>query len=159
MPSLFKSPKIKSLRQLKRLVSEAKQKGKRVVLANGCFDLIHVGHIRYLEAAKKKGDMLIVALNSDRSVSQLKGSARPLLPAAERDFILIFDEPRVDNILRQLRPDVHVKGSDYRRSTVPERETTKELGIKVAIVGGPKIRSTSTIIRRLAKKLAAGENK
>ncbi len=169
MPSLFKSPKIKSLRQLKRLVSEAKQKGKRVVLANGCFDLIHVGHIRYLEAAKKKGDVLIVALNSDRSVSQLKGPARPLLPAEERafilssfwfvDYVIIFDESRVDNLLRQLQPDVHVKGSDYRRSTVPERETAKQLGIKVAIVGGPKIRSTSTIIRRLAKKLAAGENK
>jgi len=167
MPSLLKSAKIKSLRRLKQIVAESKQRGERIVLANGCFDLIHAGHIRYLQAAKRMGHRLIVAINSDRSVKEIKGVGRPLLPAKERAFILasfwfvdyvtIFNEKRVDKVLETLQPDIHVKGSDYRLETVPERETAKRLGIKVAIVGGPKIRSTSTVIQDVARKLAARE--
>lgn len=168
MPSPLKSPKIKSLKALKKIVAEAKKKGKKVVLANGCFDLIHIGHIRYLRAAKKKGDLLIVAINSDRSISQLKGKGRPLLPEKERafivasfwfvDYVTIFNQTRVDHLLQQLRPDIHAKGSDYRPETVPEKDTAQKLGIKVAIVGGPKIRSTSHIIQNLAKKFSQAQS-
>lgn len=164
MPSLLKSPKIKSLRLLKKIVAEARNKGKKVVLANGCFDLIHVGHIRYLQAARKKGDLLVVAINSDRSIRQLKGKIRPLLPEKERafiiasfwfvDYVTIFHQTRVDHLLQVLRPDIHAKGSDYRPNTVPEKDTARKLGIKVAIVGGPKIRSTSHIIQKLAFKFS-----
>jgi len=146
-------------------VAEAHLEGKKVVLANGCFDLIHVGHIRYLQAARKKGDMLIVAINSDRSVRRLKGPGRPLLPEKERAFILasfwfvdyvtIFHKTTVDHILEKLQPDLHAKGSDYQPETVPEKETARRLGIKVAIVGGPKIRSTSTVIKNLARKFTS----
>jgi len=165
MPSKLDSPKIKSLAALSQIVSEAHREGKKVVLANGCFDLIHAGHIRYLQAARKKGDLLIVAINSDRSVRQLKGPGRPLLPEKERayilasfwfvDYVTIFHQITVDHILEQLRPDIHAKGSDYRPQTVPEKETARRLGIKVAIVGGPKIRSTSTIIKNLARKFSS----
>lgn len=164
MPLPFRSPKIKSIRSLKKSVAQARQAGQSIVLANGCFDLIHVGHIRYLKAAKKKGDLLVVALNSDRSVRQLKGADRPFLNEQERafiiasfwfvDYVTIFDSLRVDRLLRILRPDWHVKGSDYTRATVPEKDTAKKLGIKTAIVGGPKVRSTSSLIRSIAGKIA-----
>lgn len=164
MPSPLKSPKIKTLRALKKIVAEARQKGKKVVLANGCFDLIHSGHIRYLQAARKKGDLLVVGINSDRSVSRLKGQGRPLLSEKERafivasfwfvDYVTIFNQTRVDHLLQQLRPDIHAKGSDYKPETVPEKGTAQKLGIKVAIVGGPKIRSTSHIIQNLARKFS-----
>ncbi len=168
MPSLLKSPKIKSLRSLKKIVAEARKKGKKVVLANGCFDLIHIGHIRYLQAARKKGDILVVAINSDRSIKKLKGQGRPLLSEKERafiiasfwfvDYVTIFNQTRVDNLLKALRPDIHAKGSDYRPETVPEIDTARKLGIKVAIVGGPKIRSTSHIIQNLVKKFSSPKN-
>lgn len=164
MPLALKSPKIKSLGALKRIVAQAHSQGKKVVLANGCFDLIHVGHIRYLLAAKKRGDILIVAINSDRSVRKLKGPGRPFLSEKERayilasfwfvDYVTIFHQKTVDQVLEKLRPDIHAKGSDYRPETVPEKETAKKLGIKIAIVGGPKIKSTSTIAKRLIKKFA-----
>ena len=155
--------KVKSLTELRRIVAAEKAKGKTVVLANGCFDLFHVGHIRYLRAAKAKGDVLIVALNSDASVRKLKGKGRPILPQRERadilaafsfvDYVTAFDEPMVTKVLLALKPDFHVKGSDYSRETVPERDTVKSYGGRVAIVGGPKIRNTSQIIRDIAAKM------
>lgn len=153
--------KLKTLRELKKIVASLKAAGKVVVLANGCFDLFHVGHIRYLREARAMGDCLIVALNSDDSVRKLKGRGRPILPQAERaeiltafsfvDYVTIFEEPTVATILRELRPDIHAKGADYTPETVPEREVVREYGGRVAIVGGPKIRNTSEIIKRIAK--------
>jgi len=136
--------------------------GQRIVLANGCFDLIHVGHIRYLQEAKKQGDILVVALNSDSSIKKLKGKGRPILKEQERveiigsftfvDYITIFEQLNVENILRALKPDVHAKGSDYTRDTVPEKETVKEYGGEIAITGGPKVRSTSEILNDIASE-------
>jgi len=148
------------LTELVPIVGRLKRKGLRVVLANGCFDLVHAGHIRYLEAARRRGDVLIVAINSDASVRRLKGRGRPILPARERaeilgafaavDYVTIFAEPNVERILRALEPHVHAKGSDYSKATVPERETVKAYGGAIAITGGPKIRNTTDIIGRIA---------
>jgi len=153
--------KLKTLSRLGKIIASERAAGKVVVLANGCFDIFHVGHIRYLREAKARGDLLIVALNSDKSVKKLKGMGRPILPQAERaeilaafsfvDYITIFDEPTVEKILRQLKPDIHAKGSDYTEESVPERETVREYGGRVAIVGGPKVRNTSDIIQRIAR--------
>ncbi len=151
--------KIKTLSELRKIVASEKAKGKTIVLANGCFDLFHVGHIRYLRGARAKGDLLVVGLNSDRSVRRLKGRGRPILPQQERaeilaafsfvDYVVIFSEPNVEKLLLSLKPDSHVKGSDYSEDTVPEREIVKAYGGKVAIAGGPKIRDTSKIIERI----------
>jgi len=153
--------KLYTLDQLIPLIQAEKEKGKTIVLTNGCFDLIHIGHIRYLQAAKKNGDILIVALNSDTSVQTLKGSGRPLLNEKERaeiisalyfvDYITIFSEPNVEKILLTLKPHIHAKGSDYTQETVPEKDTVKSYGGKIAITGGPKIRSTSEIILAVKK--------
>lgn len=158
--------KLYSLDQLSILIQEKKAAGKTVVLANGCFDLIHIGHIRYLQAAKKNGDVLVVALNSDASVRRLKGKGRPLLDEKERaeiisalyfvDYITIFSEPTVEKILLTLKPHIHAKGSDYTKDTVPEKDTVKSYGGKIAITGGPKIRSTSDIIKAV-KEAAAND--
>lgn len=131
-------------------------------MANGCFDLIHAGHIRYLKEAKKRGDILVVALNSDSSVRRLKGRGRPILGERERaeilssfffvDYLTIFKEPNVAKVLLALKPDVHAKGSDYTKKTVPERETVRGYGGQIAITGGPKIRSTSQVIPRILAK-------
>lgn len=155
--------KLKPISELRRTIAALKAKGKTVVLANGCFDLFHVGHIRYLRAAKSKGDILVVAINSDSSVRKLKGPGRPILPQEERaeilaafsfvDFVTIFDEPTVAEVLLALKPDIHVKGSDYTRRTVPERNTVKSYGGRVAIVGGPKIRNTSQVIRDIRARM------
>jgi len=155
--------KFKTLPQLQKIVRSERNKGKIIVLANGCFDLIHAGHIRYLREAKKHGDILVVALNSDASVRKLKGRGRPILPERERaeilasfsdvDYLIIFDEPDVKNILLSLKPDVHAKGSDYTKKSVPERETVLGYGGKIAIAGGPKIRSTSEVIPRILLKM------
>jgi rfaE bifunctional protein nucleotidyltransferase chain/domain len=154
--------KILSLDELIPIIEKHKQDGDRVVLANGCFDLIHVGHVRYLKESKKQGDVLIVALNSDSSVRKLKGSGRPILLEKERgeiiaafhfvDYVTFFDEPNVERLLLTLKPHVHAKGSDYTVDTVPERETVKEYGGEVAITGGPKIKSTSEVIKDIADK-------
>ncbi len=130
--------------------------GKRIVLTNGCFDVLHVGHIRYLSGARREGDVLVVAINSDSSERSLKGPGRPILPERARgelvaalvdvDYVLIFDEPNVEPLLRQLRPHVHAKGTDYTAATVPEREVAAELGIRVAIAGDPKNHSTRDLI-------------
>ncbi len=153
----MKSKKFKTLPQLKKIIAREKKKGKRIVLANGCFDLFHIGHIRYLREARRAGDLLVVGLNSDSSVRRLKGKDRPILNQEERaeilsafsmvDYLTIFGELNVEKILLALKPDVHAKGSDYTARTVPERETVKSYGGKIAIVGGPKVRSTSVLIR------------
>jgi rfaE bifunctional protein nucleotidyltransferase chain/domain len=155
--------KLKSLSALRRIVQAEKGKGKVVVLANGCFDLFHAGHIRYLRAAKAKGDILVVAINSDRSVRKLKGKGRPILAERERaeilssfsfvDYVTIFDQPTVAEVLLAIKPDIQVKGSDYTKRTVPERDTVRGYGGRVAIVGGPKIRNTSDVIKSIAAKL------
>jgi rfaE bifunctional protein nucleotidyltransferase chain/domain len=152
--------KLKTLSELKKIVSAAKAGDKTVVLANGCFDLFHVGHVRYLRGAKARGDILVVALNSDGSVRRLKGKGRPILPQRERaeilaafsfvDYVTIFREPNVEKILLALKPEVHAKGSDYTKGTVPERETVRKYGGRVAIAGGPKVRDASEIIKRIA---------
>lgn len=151
-----------SLAHLEEIVDREKTKGKRIVLANGCFDLIHVGHIRYLKEAKTQGDVLIVALNSDPSVHNLKGKGRPILNEKERveiissfyfvDYVTVFDELNVEHILRTLKPHVHAKGSDYTKETVPERETVLSYGGEIAITGGPKVKNTSDISSKIALK-------
>jgi rfaE bifunctional protein nucleotidyltransferase chain/domain len=134
---------------------------RRIVLANGCFDLLHVGHVRYLEAAKVRGDTLVVALNTDESVRAAKGPGRPVIPLAERaellgalrcvDFVTAFPEATLERTLRLLRPDVHAKGTDYTLASVPERAIDHELGIEIAICGDPKDHSSSALAARLAR--------
>lgn len=136
--------------------------GKRVVLANGCFDILHVGHVRYLEGAKSEGEVLVVAVNSDESVRKIKGPGRPVLNEAARaqlvaalkcvDYVTIFEEPDVTALLTSLRPDVHAKGTDYTLDTVPERETSKNLGVRIAIVGDAKNHSTRDLLARLTNQ-------
>lgn len=160
--------KLHTLDQLKKILQVKRQEGKRIVLANGGFDLIHVGHIRYLKEAKKEGDILLVALNSDSSVRKLKGPGRPILAEDERseiissfyfvDYVIIFSEDTVNNILRTLKPDVHAKGSDYTKETVPERSTVLEYGGKIAITGGPKVRSASDLFHLITSKIDSAEN-
>jgi len=155
--------KIYSLDKLKPIIEKHKLDGEKIVLANGCFDLIHVGHVRYLKESKKQGDVLVVALNSDSSVRKLKGKARPILLEKERaeiiasfyfvDYVTFFNEAKVEQVLLALKPQVHAKGSDYTVDTVPERETVKKYGGETAITGGPKIKSTSEVIREIAAKL------
>lgn len=134
--------------------------GDRIVLANGCFDLLHVGHVRYLEAAKAEGDVLVVAINSDASVRRNKPDGlRPLMPEDERaailqalrmvDYVTIFDEPTADALLAALRPDVHAKGTDYTPERIPERATVADYGGRIAIVGDPKTHSTTELIARI----------
>lgn len=133
----------------------------RVVLANGCFDLLHPGHVRYLQDARSRGDFLIVALNSDASVRAIKDPGRPFMPLAERaeivgalrcvDAVTSFDEADLETTLRVLRPDVHAKGSDYTAASVPEASIDRELGIEIAICGDPKDHSTSNLLRRIAR--------
>lgn len=144
------------------IIQGHKKRGERIVLTNGCFDLIHVGHVRYLKEAKDKGDILIVALNSDSSVRKLKGKGRPLLNQEERveiissfsfvDYIILFEEPNVVKILLAIEPDIHAKGSDYTTETVPEKDTVKGYGGKIAITGGPKVRSTSRLLEEIDTK-------
>lgn len=142
--------------QLARELREIREDGSRVVLANGCFDLLHVGHVRYLADARSRGDMLVVAINSDASVRRLKGAGRPLVPEGERaelllalrsvDRVCVFDEPDLEATLRELRPDVHAKGTDYSVESVPEAAVDRELGIEIAICGDPKDHSTSALL-------------
>lgn len=143
-----------------RLAAES-ARGRRVVLANGCFDLVHVGHLRYLEAARARGDVLVVALNSDESVRAAKGPGRPRVPLAERaellcglrcvDFVTSFPEATLEHTLRLLRPAVHAKGTDYTPASVPERAVDLELGIEIAICGDPKEHSSSALHARLGR--------
>lgn len=142
---------------LRRQVQRWRQAGEHITLANGCFDLLHVGHVRYLHAAKELGGRLIVAINSDDSVRSLKGEGRPLMPAEERaeilaalsdvDAVVIFPERDVRALISEIRPDVQAKGTDYTADSVPEADTVREYGGEVAIVGDPKNHSASEIIR------------
>lgn len=151
--------KLKTLPQLEKIIAAERKKGRKIVLANGCFDLFHVGHVRYLKEARRRGDLLVVALNSDSSVRRLKGKSRPILKQNERaeilssfyfvDYVTIFPEMNVEKVLLALKPDIHAKGSDYTKDTVPERATVKSYGGTVAIAGGPKVRSTSKLLRAI----------
>ncbi len=151
--------KIGSLEQIRSRVLEARGAGLRVALANGCFDVLHVGHVRYLEAAKREADLLVVGVNGDQSVRRLKGEGRPVQPEDDRarlvaalravDLVLLFQEDDVSGLLLALRPEVHCKGTDYTVDTVPEREVVRSYGGRVAIVGDPKDHDTRTLIARL----------
>jgi D-glycero-beta-D-manno-heptose 1-phosphate adenylyltransferase len=153
--------KIHSRESVRAAVSALRREGKKIVLANGCFDTLHVGHIRYLSGARQEGDVLVVAVNSDSSVRQLKGPGRPVLDEQARtqlvaslrevDFVLLFSEPNVEALLHELRPDVHAKGTDYTAATVPERAISEQLAIRVAIVGDPKDHSTRTFLEGIRK--------
>lgn len=155
--------KILSLEQLQARLAEHRQRGQLIILANGCFDLLHVGHVRYLEGAKalvpEGSGVLVVGVNSDASVTQLKGAGRPLLPASDRaqlvaalrvvDYVVIFDALTVADLIVQLRPDIHAKGTDYTADNVPERAVVAAYGGRVAIVGDPKQHSTHELIAEI----------
>jgi rfaE bifunctional protein nucleotidyltransferase chain/domain len=151
--------KILSRDGLQDVLEEHHRAGRKIVLANGIFDLLHVGHVRYLQAARAEGDLLVVGVNSDSSARKLKGEGRPILTERARaalvaaidavDYVVIFDEPDVRTLLRELQPDVHAKGTDYTAETVPERDLAALLGIRVAIVGDPKNHSTRDLLARL----------
>ncbi len=146
---------------LRELLAEHRRRGQKIVLANGCFDTLHVGHTRYLEGARREGEILVVAVNADSSVCSLKGPGRPILPETARaalvgalrsvDYVVLFNEPNVESLLQDLRPDVHAKGTDYTTETVPERATAARLGIRVAIVGDPKDHSTRDFLDSVRK--------
>jgi len=145
--------------ELAQRIISARASGARIVLANGCFDVLHVGHVRYLAGARQLGDILIVGVNSDEQVAKQKGPGRPVLPAMERaeivavlesvTYVTIFDEPTVEQLLLALKPDVHAKGTDYTTDSVPERDVVRSYGGEVAIVGDPKDHSTSAIIAKI----------
>jgi rfaE bifunctional protein nucleotidyltransferase chain/domain len=149
--------KIVNRQQLRQRITDWRNAGDSITLANGCFDLLHVGHVRYLRSAKDLGGRLIVAINSDESVRALKGEGRPVMPAEERaeilaaladvDAVVIFPEPDVRELIREIRPDVQAKGTDYTAATVPEHDVVVECGGRVEIVGDPKNHSASEIIR------------
>lgn len=142
-------------------VDAERARGNRIALANGCFDLFHVGHVRYLEGAKALADILVIGINSDEQVKKLKGEGRPFMPEHERaeiiaalrcaDVVTIFREPTVTELIRAIRPDFHAKGTDYTTDSVPEREIVREYGGTVAIVGDPKDHSSSDFLKRLGK--------
>ena len=150
--------KILTREELKHQVAEWRSAGQRIVLANGVFDVLHVGHVRYLRDAKQFGGKLVVGVNDDATVRTLKGEGRPRMPAAERaeilaalqdvDAVVVFSEPDVRALVREIRPDIHAKGTDYTADSVPERDTVIECGGRVTIVGDPKEHSTSDMLRR-----------
>jgi rfaE bifunctional protein nucleotidyltransferase chain/domain len=150
---------VTSDRELVDLVAADKRDGRTIAFANGCFDVLHVGHVRYLEGARREGDRLVVAINDDSSVRALKGEGQPILPAAVRaelvaalravDYVVVFGEKTVERLLRLIEPDVHCKGTDYTLETVPEREVMRELGKRVAIVGDPKHHATRDLLARV----------
>ena len=153
--------KIIALDPLREKLAEHKRRGHRIVFANGCFDTLHVGHIRYLEGARREGDVLVVGVNADSSVCHLKGPGRPILDEHARahlvaalrcvDCVVLFAERDVEALLEKLRPDVHAKGTDYTTETVPERALATRLGIRVAIVGDPKDHSTREFLESVRK--------
>src|SRR5207249_4887375 len=148
-----------SATELVEAIARDRAAGRTVALANGCFDLLHVGHVRYLAGAAAEGDRLIVAVNDDRSVAALKGRGRPVMPAADRaelvaairgvDYVVVFPEPTVERLLNQLQPDVHCKGTDYTVDTVPERAVVAAYGGRTAIVGDPKNHATRDLLARI----------
>ncbi|HEV8310977.1 MAG TPA: adenylyltransferase/cytidyltransferase family protein [Methylomirabilota bacterium] len=157
--------KVLALEQVRAVAAAARARDRRIVLANGCFDLLHVGHVRYLAAARALGDILIVGLNSDASVRRLKGPGRPLMPAAERaellaalaavDHVVIFDDDTADGLVRLLRPAVHAKGTDYSPESVPEAATVRDSGGEVAIAGDDKRHSSRDLIAEILARFGA----
>jgi rfaE bifunctional protein nucleotidyltransferase chain/domain len=149
-----------------RLALAWRRDGKRVVLANGCFDLLHVGHVRYLQAARGLGDVLVVAVNGDESVRRLKGPGRPVMSADERaelvgalagvDAVVVFDDDRADALIARLEPDVHAKGTDYTEDSVPERASVLAAGGRVAIAGDPKAHATRDLIATIVARFGSG---
>jgi rfaE bifunctional protein nucleotidyltransferase chain/domain len=145
---------------LRERVSAQRRKGARIVLANGCFDVLHAGHVRYLQGARALGDLLVVGINADKQVTALKGAGRPVMGERDRaeivaslesvDLVTIFHEPTVADLLLALKPDIHAKGTDYTEETVPERDVVRSYGGRVAIVGDPKNHSTSEILDRIS---------
>ena len=155
------SQKIVNREALREIAARLRKNGAQIVFANGCFDTLHVGHVRYLESAKAEGDALIVGVNADASVSGLKGPGRPILDENARarlvaavravDYVVIFAEPNVEALLGELQPHVHAKGTDYTQASVPERATAEKLGIRIAIVGDPKDHSTRELIESIRR--------
>jgi len=151
--------KIATLAEVEARVEEARRAGKTVALANGCFDVLHVGHVRYLQGARREADVLVVGLNGDDSVRRLKGPGRPVLGEQDRallvaavravDHVVVFGEDDVKGLLLALRPDVHCKGTDYTAETVPEKDVVRSYGGRVAIVGDPKDHDTRSLLRRI----------
>ena len=151
--------KIGALEEVRSHVEEHHRAGRSVALANGCFDILHVGHVRYLDGARREADVLVVGVNGDASVRRLKGAGRPLVPQDDRallvaalrsvDHVVVFQEDDVSRLLLELRPDVHCKGTDYTAATVPERDVVRSYGGRVAIVGDPKSHDTRALIERL----------
>jgi rfaE bifunctional protein nucleotidyltransferase chain/domain len=151
--------KLGSLERVGEFVAAARREGRTIALANGCFDVLHVGHVRYLQGARAEADVLVVGVNGDASVRRLKGGDRPLLPAGDRallvgavravDHVVVFDEDDVKGLLLALKPDVHCKGTDYTAETVPEREVVRAYGGRVAIVGDAKRHDTRTLVARI----------
>lgn len=151
--------KLGTLERVSERVIAARRAGLRIALANGCFDVLHVGHVRYLEGARAEADVLVVAVNGDASVRRLKGEGRPVMPAEDRalvvaalravDHVVVFEEDDVSRLLLALEPDVHCKGTDYTPETVPEREVVRSYGGRVAIVGDPKRHDTRALIARI----------
>lgn len=156
------SSKIIPREQVSTLGERLRREGRRIAFANGCFELLHVGHVRYLQSARAEGDVLVVGVNSDRAVAGLKGLGRPLLPAEARvelvaalecvDYVVIFDDLTAEGVLRDLRPQVHCKGTDYTAESVPERAVMEELGGTVRIVGDAKDHSTRDILAEIRKR-------
>ena len=154
--------RVVSREELLQLTAADRAAGRTIAFANGCFDLLHVGHVRYLQAAAAEADRLVVAINDDASVSALKGPGRPILAESDRaelvaglrgvDYVVIFPEPTVTPLLLALKPDVHCKGTDYTVETVPERDTVRGYGGRIAIVGDPKDHSTRDLLARLASE-------
>ena len=162
-----KSSAVARILERNRLIARvaiARRGGGRVVFANGCFDLLHVGHVRYLEAARSLGDLLVVGINSDEQVRRLKGEGRPYVPERERaetvaslravDYVTVFHEPTVTELLLALRPDIHAKGTDYTEESVPERDVVRSFGGRVQIVGDPKDHSSTEMVRSVNREEA-----
>jgi rfaE bifunctional protein nucleotidyltransferase chain/domain len=160
-----KSTAVARILERNRLIARvaiARKGGARVVFANGCFDLLHVGHVRYLEAAKGLGDLLVVGINADEQVRRLKGESRPLVPERERaeviaslravDYVTVFHEPTVTELLLALRPDIHAKGTDYTEESVPERDVVRSYGGRVQIVGDPKDHSSTEMLGKVSSE-------
>jgi D-glycero-beta-D-manno-heptose 1-phosphate adenylyltransferase len=148
--------------ELAKKIEELKKQGKKVIFANGCFDLLHVGHVRYLRGARALGDVLVLAINSDASVRRLKGPERPLLPLEDRlgilgafemiDYVTAFDDDTVSPLLLKLKPNVQVKGTDYTPDTIPEKDTVASFGGTVAVVGDPKDHASKNLIQEILRK-------
>jgi len=161
--------KVKTREELKQIIRKAQSEGKKVVTTNGCFDVLHVGHLRYLQSAKQLGDILIVAINSDDSVRAIKGDKRPLVPENERaellaglkcvDYIMIFSELTPIEFLIELQPNVHVKGGDYTTDRVIERETVESIGAELRLLPGAEGKSTTNLIEIILERYGQANKK